>query len=82
MPLSPALSAHANRETALRWALTGGITGARYFTSQRDQVNFTLGITWSPSERLDVAVLALGSALRGGDRWGMFFALSPKLQLW
>jgi hypothetical protein len=69
-------------DQAERWALTGEITGARYLTSQRDQLNFTLGITWSPSERLDVSVLALGSALRGGDRWGMFFALSPKVQLW
>jgi hypothetical protein len=40
------------------------------------------GVTWSPTDTLDVSVMALGGVLSGGDRWGLLIGISPKAQLW
>lgn len=69
-------------DAAERWTLTGELSGVRYISSDGDEINFTLGMTWSPSDLLDVSVVAMGGALRGGDRWGLFLGLSPKARLW
>jgi hypothetical protein len=31
---------------------------------------------------LDLSLAALGGPLAGGDRWGLFFGISPRVQLW
>ncbi len=65
-----------------RWTLTGEISGVRYASADHDQVNFTLGVTWSPTDTLDVSATVLGGILRGGDRWGVLIGISPKARLW
>jgi hypothetical protein len=65
-----------------RWTLSGGISGVRYVSPDNDQLNLTIGVTWSPTDTLDVSVLALGGVLSGGDRWGLLIGVSPKAQLW
>jgi hypothetical protein len=65
-----------------RWTLTGEISGVRYVSPDNDQLNFTIGVTWSPTDTLDVSVMALGGVLSGGDRWGLLIGISPKAQLW
>jgi hypothetical protein len=54
----------------------------RYLSPDDDQLNVTLGITWSPTDMLDLSIVALGGPLVGGDRWGLLFGISPKAQLW
>jgi hypothetical protein len=65
-----------------RWALTAEISGVRYVSPDNDQLNVALGVTWSPSDMLDVSVVALGGMLSGGDRWGVLVGVSPKVRLW
>lgn len=65
-----------------RWALTGELSGVRYFSPDDDQLNVTLGVTWSPTDMLDLSIVALGGPLSGGDRWGLLLGISPKVQLW
>src|SRR5262249_20247965 len=54
-----------------RWSITGELSGVRYVSPDRDQLYLTLGITWSPTEMLDISVVTLGGVLAGGDHWGV-----------
>src|SRR4029453_2751840 len=65
-----------------RWTLTGDSAGVRSVPPDNDQLNPTIGVTWSPTETLDVSVVLLGGVLSGGDRWGLLIGVSPKAQLW
>lgn len=94
--LDPAPDPHTPRPTAFeggvdiarpldaagRWTLAGELSGVRYFSPDDDQLNVTLGVTWSPTDTLDVSVTALGGPLSGGDRWGVLVGFSPKTRLW
>jgi len=94
--VDPAADPHTPRPTAVeggididhplgtdgRWSLTGEISGVRYFSPDDDQLNVTLGVTWSPTDTLDVSLVALGGPLSGGDRWGILVGFSPKVRLW
>jgi len=65
-----------------RWAFTGELSGVRYLSPDDNQLNVTIGVTWSPTDMLDLSVVALGGPLSGGDRWGLLLGISPKVQLW
>jgi len=94
--IDPAAEAHTPRPRAVegglelnypleasgRWILTGELSGIRYLSPDNDQLNVTFGITWSPSDMLDLSIAALGGPLAGGDRWGLLFGISPRVQLW
>ena len=54
-----------------RWTLTGGISGVRYVSPDNDQLNFTIGVTWSPTDTLDVSVMALGGVAVGRRSLGV-----------
>jgi len=94
--IDPAAEAHTPRPAAVeggvelnypldataRWTLTGELSGKRYLSPDPDELNVIFGITWSPSDMLDLSIAALGGPLAGGDRWGLFFGISPRVQLW
>jgi hypothetical protein len=65
-----------------RWSITGELGGVRYFSPDTDQLTTTIGITFSPTETLDLSLVGLRGWLAGGDRWGVLFGISPKVQLW
>jgi hypothetical protein len=45
-------------------------------------MNVLAGVIWSPNERLDVSLTALGGPVGGGDRWGVLLGFTPKARLW
>ncbi len=65
-----------------RWSITAELGGVRYFSPDTDQLTTTIGITFSPTETLDLSLVGLRGWLAGGDRWGVLFGISPKVQLW
>jgi hypothetical protein len=69
-------------DAAGRWSLTAELGGARYVSPDDDQLSTSLGITWSPSDTLDVSLLAFRGWLSGGDRWGVLVGISPAVRLW
>lgn len=69
-------------DAAGRWTFDVQLSGVRYFSSDNDQLNITVGVTWSATDRLDVSLSALGGPLAGGDRWGVLVGFTPKARLW
>lgn len=64
-----------------RWSLLGEIGGVHYVSADPDQLSATLGIQYSPSEMLDVAIVGLVGVLSGSDQYGLLVGVSPKLAL-
>lgn len=64
-----------------RFALTAEVSGVRFVSSDPDQLLTTAGLTWSPSERLDLSLVGLLGVLDGSDRYGLLLGLSPKFRL-
>jgi len=69
-------------DTGGLWTLDVALSGVRYFSPDNDQLNVTVGVTWSVNDHLDVSLSALGGPLSGGDRWGVLIGFTPKAQLW
>jgi len=69
-------------DAAGRWTLYGGVSGVRYLATYADQMNVLAGVIWSPNERLDVSLTALGGPVAGGDRWGVLLGFTPRARLW
>ena len=69
-------------DAAGHWSLDGSIGAVTYLTPDRDQLTTSAGITWSPSDMLDLSVSALYGWLDGGDRYGVLLGVSPKFRLW
>ena len=64
-----------------RFGLTGELAGTRFVSSDPDQLQATLGFVWSVLPTLDLSITGLVGSLSGGDRYGVLFGISPKLQL-
>jgi len=69
-------------DAAGHWSLSGEISGVTYTSPDPDQFTTTVGITWSPSDNLDLSVVGLRGWLSGGDQYGVLFGVSPKFRLW
>ena len=64
------------------FSLTAELGGAHFFSPDADQLHTTAGVTWGPSDRLDVSIVGLLGLLHGGDRGGVLLGVSPKFALW
>ena len=64
------------------WDLTGEIGGIAFASDDGHQLNVTVGVSWSPSEWLDLSLVGLGGLLPGSDRFGLLIGVAPKLALW
>ena len=64
------------------WALTGEISAITYTSPDPYQFTTTAGITWSPTDDLDLSIVVLRGWLDGGDRSGVLLGISPKFHLW
>ena len=65
-----------------RWAILGEVGGIWYRSDDPSQLAVTAGIQFSPSEQLDLSVVALVGILSGSDPYGVLFGVSPKFALW
>ena len=63
------------------FSILGELGGIAYFTGDPDQLAASLGIQWSPSELLDLSLVAVVGA-GGADRYGLLLGVSPKVKLW
>jgi hypothetical protein len=64
------------------WGMTGELGGVRFFTSDPTQLFLTAGVTFSPSDSLELSIVGLRGLLGGADRYGIMFGVSPKIRLW
>ena len=64
-----------------RWSLLGELGGVHYLSSDSDQLSATAGIQFSPTDMLDVSLVALVGFLAGSDQYGLLVGVSPKLKL-
>jgi hypothetical protein len=67
-----------------RWSLTGELGGIYFLSDDPHQLTATVGIAWSPSQMLELSLVALAGVLPGpgNDRYGLLLGLSPKIALW
>ena len=63
-------------------ALHAEVSGVRSFAVDPDQCVLAAGIVYSPSDALDLSVLALFGVLPGHEHSGALAGVSPKLRLW
>lgn len=68
-------------DQAQRFALSGGISYVHFVSDDADQLVTAAGVTWSPSDMLDVSLLGLVGLLSGGDHYGVLVGVAPKLRL-
>jgi len=64
------------------WSLLGEVGGIWYGSNDASQLSATIGIQWSPSQKLDLSVVAMVGILDGSDPVGLLFGASPKFSLW
>jgi len=63
-------------------SVTAELAAVHFFSADRDQLNGTAGLTFAASNLLDLSVIGLVGFLKGGDRGGVLFGVSPKFALW
>jgi hypothetical protein len=63
-------------------SITAELATLHFFSADDDQLNGTGGVTFAASENLDLSLTGLVGFLRGGDRGGVLFGISPKFPLW
>lgn len=65
-----------------RWSLQSELGGAHYFSSDPDELAFTLGATYAVTPKLNVSATALAGFLPGTDHAGLLLGVSPQVDLW
>lgn len=65
-----------------RWSLLGELGGIWYGSPDSNQLAATAGIQYSPTNWLDLSLVAMVGFLDGSDPYGILFGISPKLALW
>jgi hypothetical protein len=63
------------------FSLLGELGGIAYLSDDPGQLAASIGIQWSPSELLDLSLVAVVGA-GGADRYGLMLGVSPKVRLW
>lgn len=64
------------------FAADGGGSFVRFWSHDRDQLLLTAGMTWSPTDMLDLSIVGFMGFLPGGDRYGVLLGIAPKLRLY
>jgi hypothetical protein len=62
-------------------SVTGELGALHFFSRDEDQLHVTAGLTWSPSESLELSAVGLVGLLAGGDKLGVLIGVSPKFSL-
>lgn len=65
-----------------RWSAQSELGFAHYFSSDPEELAFTLGGTFAVSPKLDVSATGLLGFLPGTDHAGLLLGVSPQLDLW
>ncbi|CAN5433261.1 hypothetical protein BH11MYX1_BH11MYX1_45560 [soil metagenome] len=65
-----------------RWALLGEVSGSIFGSSDPRQLGGTIGAQFSPTDALDLSIVAGYGLLAGNDPYGIMFGFSPKAALW
>jgi hypothetical protein len=63
------------------FSILGEVGGILYFSGDPNQAATSLGLQWSPSEFLDLSIIALVGFAPGSDRYGAMLGVSPKVRL-
>ena len=74
------LDAELDREK--RWSAQSELGFAHYFSSDPQELAFTLGATFAVSPKLDLSATGLLGFLPGIDHAGLLLGVSPELDLW
>lgn len=61
------------------WSIAADLGGVFFFTSDKDQLVTTFGPVYAVTDWLDVSVNGLYGFLAGGDQYGGFLQISPKI---
>jgi hypothetical protein len=61
------------------WSLLGELGAGYSFGPDPHDLHATLGIDWSTTEWLDLSLVGFYGFLEGGDRYGLFLGVTPKL---
>lgn len=69
-------------DKARKWSLTAEIGGIHFSTDDPNQLAFTTGVAYSPSESVKLSIVVLGGLLPGSDRFGVLLGVSPAFRLW
>jgi hypothetical protein len=64
------------------WALTGELATVQFSAGGTPQYSATAGVTWSPSDHVDLSVTTLFGAGGAADRYGLMLGVSPKIAFW
>ena len=65
-----------------KWSLLAEIAFQWFASPDPTQFNATLGIQYSPSEKLDLSIVGEKGFVAGSDPYGIFFGISPKVAFW
>jgi hypothetical protein len=64
------------------FSMTAELAAVHFFSADSDQLNGTAGLTLAANPDLDLSLVGLVGFLKGGDRGGVLFGVSPKFALW
>lgn len=64
------------------WALLGLAATTLSFSDDPHEYYGAIGLQYSPSDDLDISLLALGGSYANGDTFGALLRIAPKLHLW
>jgi hypothetical protein len=83
-PTSLALGFDLNAQLDQRqkWSLQSELGFTHYFSSDPDELAFTVGVTHAVSRRLDLSLTALSSFLHDTEHFGVLLGASPQVGLW
>jgi hypothetical protein len=72
----------AEYELSERWSLLADFAGAYYLRGDPQQMLIDAGVTFKPTPRLALSLLAIGGPFVHGDRAGGLFGVSYSFQAW
>jgi hypothetical protein len=76
------LDLDAELDQRKKWSLQSELGGAYYFSSDPNELAFTLGTTYAVTPKLDVSATGLLGFLPNTDRAGLLLGVSPQFDLW
>jgi hypothetical protein len=63
------------------WSIDADLSYVGFFTAERNQLSSTVGLVWAAFPWLDLSVNGLLGFLAGGDHYGAYLGVSPKVPL-
>jgi hypothetical protein len=75
------VDASVDLDTASVWSISGDVSYVAFFGSDKNQLSTTAGLVWSITPWIDVSANGLLGFLAGGDHYGVYLGLSPRVPI-